>query len=813
MLSPNCNKIITGNNLFHSAILAENKSKDLLKLFLNYCNKNHLLDSLSSINFRQCTVLHLACYSRNLECIKLLLKIQQPIGCFVIKNHIIKDHYKNFEDEQSSETSSDSKKVSITNSSELNANKIGTRKSSSSIDLEDKNLIAFNKQQINLLDEDELFKGGTPLHWCNNDKKFIGELLQMGFIKYLNVRNINQETALHVAVRRGNFRSALIFFCTGEKLNQTGDSIGNTPLHIAVNFGNLNLVKLLTVFGDEDNLNSKNNLGLTPRHLAAQNPSKSHSQILYALDILGAKRCEKDSETDSTNQILCNEGCSKLGNYNGLNIYNFQDNDNECWYTNFVLKRIGKNLQDRKLLKRKKSNFDLASRQILKTCLNLVRFKSKEKMTAREKISQLEKKIKSLEKIDGNNKSTDEITDKILDRKQRILSIDGGGVKGIFAVQTLIELEKRLKYPLGCYFNWFAGTSTGSFIATLISLNYKLVDIRTMYFVLKNKVFQNYLPHDEEMLESYLRKYLGERTMNKVPNCKLTVTSSLYDRLPVQLHLFRNYPSPNELLNKPLPKARLDNKDKTYKEIPNFKEQVLWKALRASSSAPIYFNSFGSFCDGGLISNSPVIDLLTEHFLYNELYDEIGEANKKQELDFILSIGCGQNNITLNEYIYDFSSYSRVDRFLKYVINAKPLSTLFISELNNTEHHKQLRTMAWCKSMNIPYVRISPFLDGKVKLDERKDEIIVDGLWKCKAHFYQKKELIDNLVNLLEADRADKSRLRMDVPRVELNYKTDFDDDTKVARKEMKRLKDLTNEELIDEVKKQNQAEDILNNI
>ena len=132
---------------------------------------------------------------------------------------------------------------------------------------------------------------------------------------------------------------------------------------------------------------------------------------------------------------------------------------------------------------------------------------------------------------------------------------------------------------------------------------------------------------------------------------------------------------------------------------------------------------------------------------------------------------------------------------------------ILISELNNTEHHKQLRTMAWCKSMNIPYMRLSPFLVEKVKLDERNDEILIDGLWKCKAYFNQKKEIIDELVNFLETVYERPSDERHKVPRFDINYKTDFDD-TKIVLKEIKKQIEL-NEELINEVKKQSYSYDL----
>ena len=930
-----------GNNVFHYAVLIENKNKEFLKLLLTYCPREQLIDALRAKNCRQCTALHLACYSHKLECIKLILKIPLPIECFVITNDCVRPELGTSDDPPASAAKSglirhdlgfassitspvgsgsgqpsDSgglpKRVDNADLARNSLDKLGlsaaakglvtgqqaggqqaggqqettqqatnqqaTTQQAATQQMTDSQsassqpaavqpkpippkdpdqppsnspkssptLIQFSKHHINSFveEEEEIFKGGTPLHWCS-DKRYIGELLQMGFIAYLNVRNINQETALHVAVKRNSYRFMVILFCTGETIDQSADCTGNTPLHSAVTAGNLSLVKLLTVFGDESTLNSKNNLGLTPRHLAAQNPSKAHAEILNALHLLGAKRCDEEQpndahlrnaratgkppEGDAGKLIRCNAGCSKYGDYNGISIYECEEHEEECWYTNFVLKRIAKNIQakrgkketpetvDRPFEATTKSSKTLVN-AVLKNCLSLMKLAgSKEKLPKKSKpvqpVSSLDlvgprdlKESKEIKDDTARHPKESKDSGKELPKKgrgksNRVLCIDGGGIKGIFAVQMLIELEKRLKRPLSSYFNWFAGTSTGSFIATLISLNYNLTHIRTLYFLIKNKVFQNNLPYDDEILEGYLRKYLGERTMASVPNCKLTIASTLYDRLPIQLHLFRNYPSPHELMNKPPTKARLDNKDRVYRPVPGYREQVLWKACRASSAAPIYFNSFGSFCDGGLISNSPVIDVITEHFVYNELYEELGEpADRDQELEFILSLGCGQTNIRLNDYEYDFSSFSRVDRLLKFAINAKPFSMILISELNNTEHHKQLRTMAWCKAMDIPYVRLSPYLGEKISLDERNDEVIVNGLWKCKAYFRLKKEIIDELVHLLESSCPEADERQRPAPKFDLNYTTDFDE-TKVTTKELRKQME-TVDELPDEDKK-----------
>ena len=48
---------------------------------------------------------------------------------------------------------------------------------------------------------------------------------------------------------------------------------------------------------------------------------------------------------------------------------------------------------------------------------------------------------------------------------RRILSIDGGGIKGTQPAAFLAGLEEDLDEPIGRYFDLIAGTSTGGILA------------------------------------------------------------------------------------------------------------------------------------------------------------------------------------------------------------------------------------------------------------------------------------------------------------------------------------------------------------
>ena len=64
---------------------------------------------------------------------------------------------------------------------------------------------------------------------------------------------------------------------------------------------------------------------------------------------------------------------------------------------------------------------------------------------------------------------------------RRILTIDGGGIRGVFPAAFLAELEKDLKYPIARYFDLMAGTSTGGIIAIGLALGVTAADLRALY--------------------------------------------------------------------------------------------------------------------------------------------------------------------------------------------------------------------------------------------------------------------------------------------------------------------------------------------
>ena len=90
--------------------------------------------------------------------------------------------------------------------------------------------------------------------------------------------------------------------------------------------------------------------------------------------------------------------------------------------------------------------------------------------------------------------------------RKRILSLDGGGVRGLITLGFLAELERRLAdrfvdalerrdktradFRLSDYFDLIGGTSTGGIIACLLALGFSVKEIRAIYFDMCPEVFE-----------------------------------------------------------------------------------------------------------------------------------------------------------------------------------------------------------------------------------------------------------------------------------------------------------------------------------
>ncbi|GAU97825.1 hypothetical protein RvY_09055-2 [Ramazzottius varieornatus] len=278
-------------------------------------------------------------------------------------------------------------------------------------------------------------------------------------------------------------------------------------------------------------------------------------------------------------------------------------------------------------------------------------------------------------------------------RKQRVLCLDGGGIKGLVLIEMLLAIEELVKRPLKECFDWIAGTSTGASVALAIATGKDMKDILGLYFRMKDKIFVGSRPYPADAYESILQEEFGAETkMTDITGLKILIPALLVDRHPPSLHFFRNYDHPvrasgiesivtktgPKLLCKPLPPS----------------EQLVWKAARASGAAPTYFRSIESFLDGGLMANNPTLDTLTEIFDYNNYMRQQGRKDEVDELLCVLSLGTGRPPMLAVPSI-DVYWPEKIWDAAKIGLNASALSRLVIEQACQSEGRVVDRARAW----------------------------------------------------------------------------------------------------------------------
>ncbi|XP_034043851.1 85/88 kDa calcium-independent phospholipase A2 isoform X2 [Thalassophryne amazonica] len=340
-------------------------------------------------------------------------------------------------------------------------------------------------------------------------------------------------------------------------------------------------------------------------------------------------------------------------------------------------------------------------------------------------------------------------TDSIAVEKQkmdRLLCLDGGGIKGLVLIQMLIALEKEARRPIRELFDWVAGTSTGGILALAIIHGKSMEYLRCLYFRMKEQVFKGSRPYESAPLEDFLKKEFGENTqMTDVTYPRVMVTSVLADRHPGELHIFRNYDLPSAHRKPPYATTA------TFKPLTIPKEQLVWKAARSSGAAPTYFRPMGRFLDGGLLANNPTLDAMTEIHQYNKaLKAEVREEEVKK-LGIVVSLGTGKPPQMVVSSVDVFRPSNPLE-LAKTFVGAKELGKMLVDCCTDSDGCAVDRASAWCEMTDTIYHRLSPQLSQEVMLDEVSDAVLVDMLWETQMYLYENRAVVESLVKQLLSD-------------------------------------------------------------
>ncbi|KRY30353.1 85/88 kDa calcium-independent phospholipase A2, partial [Trichinella spiralis] len=315
---------------------------------------------------------------------------------------------------------------------------------------------------------------------------------------------------------------------------------------------------------------------------------------------------------------------------------------------------------------------------------------------------------------------------------ENLISFDGGGIRGLITIQILMLIEQAVGSDWFKNFQWVAGSSTGCIIAVGLCLGYSLGRMQKLYFQLKDTVFCGTKPYSEEGLENVLKQEFGTREMASVMPRKLIVTATNALTRPAKLKLFRSYPFPHSL------QTAEEDMQNDNPPLP------IWKVIRSSCAAPYYFPPLdGIYIDGGLMSNNPSLELMTEMNRMNTVMNF--QKRKISNIGCFLSLGTGRTRTT-EAYAPDFkSSWSIFDKLFHF----KEFVTMLYTQCCQTDGCVVDRCRAWCESLGAAYFRLTPEIND-LCLDETDDSRLIDACWETIRYFKENQEEIVTVCSFLK---------------------------------------------------------------
>lgn len=195
-------------------------------------------------------------------------------------------------------------------------------------------------------------------------------------------------------------------------------------------------------------------------------------------------------------------------------------------------------------------------------------------------------------------------------KKYRILSLSGGGIRGLMTAIWLNQLEKKLGSPLHQHFDLVAGTSTGAILACAVAAGKSTEEMIRVYRDRGREIF----PAQPQQLFNRLSRFISQgadaprydgKGLEKVLRDEFK--DDRFSTLKIRT-LITSY----DLLNREALVLKTNKEE--HQPLP------IWQVAKASASAPVYFpaqlltleGKTVPAIDGGVVANNPTACAIAE---------------------------------------------------------------------------------------------------------------------------------------------------------------------------------------------------------
>lgn len=283
----------------------------------------------------------------------------------------------------------------------------------------------------------------------------------------------------------------------------------------------------------------------------------------------------------------------------------------------------------------------------------------------------------------------------------RIMTIDGGGIRGLLTCVLLQRLEAEVPGWLQ-QVDFLAGTSTGGIIALGLAFGLEPTALRNLYYEKAPDIFADTLvddvtdlgrlvgaEYDIEPLQRELWHVLGDTRLGDLQKKVLVAAFDLDNEHPES--------------------SRRSWKPKFFHNFPGSDcdgEIEAYKVALYTSAAPTYFPSVEGYVDGGVVAGNPSMAALAQ------TQDRRADLPRRPSLNEIalLSLGTGQSRHYVKGERHDWG----------YTQWAKPLINLMLEGAAGIADYQ-------CRQLlGERYHRLSPRLPNPIELDDfgKRSELV-----------------------------------------------------------------------------------------